>query len=180
MSEEGGSINKNADLSSGEEEVTPTVPELVPEPEGEILSPITEEGRIDVAATEEAIREEGEPTGTSTVEQPQLVLETKPKKHTTKTTIMRIERSLGDASKQIEKQTTQINKINQNLQFLQKQMRLGERQAEIVNQIRSRVSQIQKQTSQVQKTLQKRPSGVIQSGVAINKNKNKKKKYKKR
>jgi hypothetical protein len=34
--------------------------------------------------------------------------------------------SLADASKQIEKQTTQINKINQNLQPLQKQMRAEE------------------------------------------------------
>jgi len=42
---------------------------------------------------------------------------------------MKNQRFLADASKQIEKQTAQINKINQNLQSLQKQMSLGERHA---------------------------------------------------
>ena len=159
MSEEDGSINENADLSSGEEEVTPiepeALPEVVPEPEGEIVSEIIEEGGIDKAATEEAIRGQGEPIEASTVEQPQLALQTKPKKQTTKT-IMNIQRSLVDASKQIEKQRTQITNISQNLETLQKQMRAGERQTQIINQIRSQVNQIQKQVYQVQKTIQKR------------------------
>ena len=81
MSEEDGSIN---DLSSGEEVVTPTepeaVPEIVPQPEGEIVSPIIEEGGVDEAATEEAIRGQGEPIETSTDEQPQIALQPKPKK----------------------------------------------------------------------------------------------------
>ena len=55
MSEEDGSINENAELSNSDEEVTPRepegVPEVVPEPEGEIVSPIIEEGGIDEAAT---------------------------------------------------------------------------------------------------------------------------------
>ena len=165
MSEEDGSINENADLSSGEEEVTPrepeAVPEVVPEPEGEIVSPIIEEGGIDEAATEEAIRGQGEPIEASSVEQPQLALQTKSKKQTTKT-IMKIQRSLVDASKQIEKQRTQITNISQNLETLQKQMRAGERQTEIVNQIRSQVNQIQKQVSQVQKSIQKRSSAIPQ------------------
>jgi hypothetical protein len=53
---------------------------------------------------------------------------------------MKIEGSLDDASKQIEKQTTQINKINQNLQPLQMQMRVREKQTKMVNQIRSQVN----------------------------------------
>ncbi len=178
MSEEDGSIN---DLSSGEEVVTPTepeaVPEIVPEPEGEIVSPIIEEGGIDEAATEEAIRGQGEPIETSTDEQPQIALQTKPKKQTTKT-IMKIQKSLVDASKQIEKQRSQITNISKNLETLQKQMRAGERQTEIVNQIRSQVNQIQKQVSQVQKSIQKRSTSKLQSNkkVASYKKKNKKNK----
>ena len=51
MSEEGGSINENADLSNGDEVATPrepeAVPELVPDPEVEIISSVREEGGID-------------------------------------------------------------------------------------------------------------------------------------
>ena len=65
-------------------------------------------------------------------------------------------------NKQIEMQTTKINKINQNLQPLQMQMRVWENQTEIVNQIRSQVNQIQKQVSQVQKIIQKRSSAISQ------------------
>jgi predicted RNase H-like nuclease (RuvC/YqgF family) len=161
MSEEENS-HDNPDLSNSEEKVTSTEPEtgpvaapkLEPEPEVEIISSVTEKSGVQEAATEEAMREQ---IDTSDVEQPQLISQTKPKKQTTKT-IMKIERSLADASKQIEKQTTQINKINQNLQYLQNQMRVGERQTEIVNQIHSQVNQIQKQVSQVQK----RSSAIIQ------------------
>jgi predicted RNase H-like nuclease (RuvC/YqgF family) len=163
MSEEEGSINENADLSSGEEEVTPTEPEavkeLMPEAEVEIISSVREEGGgINEAATEEAISGRGEP-----LEQPQLALQTKPKKQTTKTTIMKIQRSLAYASKQIEKQTSQINKISQNLQSLQKQFKSGQRQSEQVNHIHSQVNQIQKQVSQVQKSVQKISSNKLQS-----------------
>jgi small-conductance mechanosensitive channel len=158
---------ENADLSNSEEEVTSTepetetiaAPELEPEREVEIISSVTEKNGVEEAATEEAMGEQGEQIHPSDVEQPQLRPQTKPKKQTTKT-IMKIEMSLADASKQIEKQTTQINKINQNLQRIQKQMRVGERQTEIVNQIRSQVNQIQKRVSQVQKIIQKRSSAI--------------------
>jgi chromosome segregation ATPase len=154
MSEEGRSINENTNLSSDEAG-------LVSDPESEILAPETEGGvgeGIVEAVTEEAMRGQDEPLETSTVEQPQLELPTtqKPKKQTTKTTIMRIQKSLADASKQIEKQTNQINKINQNLQTVQKQSRTGERQTTMVNQIRSQVNRIQKQIAQVHKNVQKR------------------------
>lgn len=176
MSEEGGSINEDADLSSDEEEVTSAEPEAVPEPEVEIISSVREEGGIEEAATEKAIRGQGEPVETSTAEQPQLALETKSKKQTTKTTILKIQRSLADASKQIEKQATQINKITQNLQSLEKQFKTGQRQSELVNQIRSQVNQIQKQASQVQKSIHKRSSNKLRSSKKVASNKKKTKK----
>jgi small-conductance mechanosensitive channel len=151
---ESPAILANTNLSSDEEKVS--------EPESEILAPETEGGvgeGIVEAVTEEAMRGgQDEPLETSTVEQPQLELPStqKPKKQTTKTTIMRIQKSLADASKQIEKQTNQINKINQNLQTVQKQFRTGERQTTMVNQIRSQVNRIQKQIAQVHKNVQKR------------------------
>ena len=121
MSEE-ENIHDNPDLSNSEEDVTSiepetgpvAAPELEPEPEVEIISSVTEKSGVEEAATEEAMREQIERPD---VEEPQLISQKKPKKQTTKTT-MKIERSLADASKQIEKQTTQINKINQNLQPL--------------------------------------------------------------
>lgn len=95
MSEEEEGIHDNADLSNSEEEEAPTepeiepkAPELEPEAEVEIISSVTEESGADEAA------------------------KIKPKKQT-KSTIMKIQRSLIDTSKQIEKQTAQFNKINQ-------------------------------------------------------------------
>jgi hypothetical protein len=100
--EEDESIHDNADLSNSEEEEAPTepeiepiAPELEPESEVEIISSVTEESGAEEAA------------------------KITPKKQT-KSTIMKIQRSLVDTSKQIEKQTAQFNKINQNLQSLQK------------------------------------------------------------
>jgi hypothetical protein len=162
MSEE-ENIYDNADLSNNEEELTSAepetkpmaAPELEPGPEGEIISPVTEESGVEEAATEEAMREQGEQIRLPEVEQSQLRPQTKPKKQTMSTSIMEI-KSLADTSKQIEKQTVQINKINQNLQSMQKQFKLGKRQSEMFNQIRSQVSQIQKQISQVQKSIQRR------------------------
>jgi len=167
MSEE-ENIHDNPILSNSEEEVRSTepetepiaAPELEPEREVEIISSVTEKSGVEEAATEEAMREQDDQIHPPDVEQPQLRPQTKPKKQTTNN-IMRIERSLADASKQVEKQTTQINTINQNLQSLQKQLRVGEKQTEIVNQIRSKVNQIQKQISQVQKIIQKRSSTKI-------------------
>ena len=73
-----------------------------------------------------------------------------------KNTIMKIQKSLADTSKQIEKQTAQFNKINQNLQSLQKQFKLGQKQSEILIQMRSQINQIQRQISQVQKSIKRR------------------------
>jgi hypothetical protein len=124
--EEEDSIHDNADLSNSEDEeasaepeTKPVVaPELEPEPEVEIISSVTEESGVEEAA------------------------KITPKKQT-KSTIMKIQRSLADTSKQIEKQTAQFNKINQDLQSLQKQFKLGQKQ-------------IQRQISQVQKSIKRR------------------------
>ena len=136
--EEEESIHDNADLSNSEEEEVPTepeiepiAPELEPEPEVEIISSVSEESGAEEAA------------------------KITPKKQT-KSTIMKIQRSLVDTSKQIEKQTAQFNKINQNLQSLQKEFKLGQKQSEILIQMRSQINQIQRQLSQVQKNIKKR------------------------
>ena len=138
MSEEEESIHDNADLSNSEEEEAPTepeiepvAPELEPEPEVEIISSVTEESGAEEAA------------------------KITPKKQI-KSTIMKIQSSSADTSKQIEKQTAQFNKINQNLQSLQKQFKLGQKQSEILIQMRSQINQIQRQISQVHKNVQKR------------------------
>src|SRR5919106_270326 len=96
MSEEEESIHDNADLSNSEEEEAPTepkiepvvAPELEPEPEVEIISSVTEESRVEEAA------------------------KIKPKKRT-KNTIMKIQKSLADTSKQIQKQTSRYTLIEQ-------------------------------------------------------------------
>jgi predicted RNase H-like nuclease (RuvC/YqgF family) len=151
--EEEESIHDNADLSNSEEEeastepeTIPVAPELEPGPEVEIISSVTEESGVAEAATEEAMRE-----------QSQLIPQTlaKPKKQT-KNTMMKIQKSLSDTSKQIERQTAPINKINQNLQSLQKQFKLGRKQSEILIQMRSQINQIQRQISQVQKSIKRR------------------------
>jgi small-conductance mechanosensitive channel len=136
--EEEESIHDNADLSNSEEEEAPTepeiepiAPELEPEPEVEIISSVSEESGAEEAA------------------------KITPKKQT-KSTIMKIQRALADTSKQIEKQTAQFNKINQNLQSLQKEFKLGQKQSEILIQMRSQINQIQRQISQVQKSIKKR------------------------
>ena len=182
MSEEGGSINENTNLSGNEEEVSPTENEAIPksasESENEIASPVTGEGTgIVEAATEEAMRGQDEPLEPSTIEQPQSELQVKPKKQSSKT-IMRIQSSLADASNRIKKQTTQINKINQNLQSLQKQMKAGEKQTGILNQIRSQMNKTQKQISQVYKIVQKRSNSKLQSNQKVSSNTRKRKKNK--
>ena len=136
--EEEESIHDNADLSNSEEEEAPTepeiepiAPELEPEPEVEIISSVSEESGAEEAA------------------------KITPKKQT-KSTIMKIQRSLADTSKQIEKQAAQFNKINQNLHSLQKEFKLGQKQSEILIQMRSQINQIQRQIFQVQKNIKKR------------------------
>ena len=143
-------------------------------PSDEPISPVTEEGGIEEATTEEAMRP-SEPYEAGTFEQPQI--ERKPKKPATKTTITKIQSSLAAATKQIEKQSAQINKINQDLQIVQKQLRAGEKQLAVANQIRSQVNQIQKQISQVNKNVQKKSASKLQltKKKSGNKKKNKKK-----
>ena len=182
MSEEGGSINENTNLSGNEEEVSPTEHEAVPksasEFEHEIVSPVTGEGTgIVEAATEEAMRGQDEPLEPSTIEQPQSELQVKPKKQSSKT-IMRIQSSLADVSNRIKKQTIQINKINQNLQSLQKQMKAGERQTGTINQIRSKMNKTQKQIYQVYKIVQKRSNSKLRSNKKVSSNTRKRKKNK--
>ena len=179
MSEEGESINENTNLSGNEEEVSPREHESVPNPASEsgheIASPVTGEGTgIVEAATEEAMRGQGEPLEPSTIEQPQSELQVKPKKKSSET-IIRIQSSLADASNRIKKQTTQISKINQNLQSLQKQMKAGEKQTRIANQIRSQMNKTQKQISQVYKIAQKRSDSKLQSDKKVSSNTRKRK-----
>ena len=69
---------------------------------------------------------------------------------------MKIQKFLADTSKQVEKQTVQFNKINQNLQSPQKKFNLGQKQPEILIQMRSQINQIQRQISQVQKSIKRR------------------------
>jgi hypothetical protein len=68
---------------------------------------VTEESGVEEAATEETIREEGEKIRLPEVERSQSrqQAQTKLKKQTKKPTIMKIQKSLDDTSKQIEKQT---------------------------------------------------------------------------
>ncbi|HEY9386978.1 MAG TPA: hypothetical protein VIP70_08045 [Nitrososphaeraceae archaeon] len=180
MSEEGGSINENTNLSGNEEEVSPTEHEAVPksasESEHEIVSQVTGDGTgIVEAATEEAMRGQDESLEPSNIEQPKSELQVKPKKQSSET-IMRIQSSLADASNQIKKQTTQINKLNQNLQSLQKQMKAGEKQTGIANQICSQMNKTQKQISQVYKIAQKRSASKLQSNKKVSSNARKRKK----
>lgn len=170
MSEEEENIN----LEGLPTENEVSEPELGAGPSEEPISPVTEEGGIEEATTEEAIRP-SEPYETATIEQPQI--DRKPKKPATKTTITKIQSSLAAATRQIEKQSDQINKINQNLQIVQKQLRAGEKQSAVANQIRSQVNQIQKQISQVNKNVQKKSTSKLQSAKkkSANKKKNKKK-----
>ena len=182
MSEEGGSINENTNLSGNEEEVSPTEHEAVPKSASEIehviVSPVTGEGTgIVEAATEEAMRGQDEPLEPSTIEQPQSELQVKPKKQSSET-IMRIQSSLADASNRIKKQTTQINKINHHLQSLQKQMKAGEKQIGIANQIRSQMNKTKNQISQVYKIAQKRSDSKLQSKKKVSSNTRKRKKNK--
>ena len=170
MSEEEENIN----LEGLPTENEVSEPELGAGPSDEPISPVTEEGGIEEATTEEAMRP-SEPYETATFEQPQI--EKKPKKSATKSTITKIQSSIAAATRQIEKQSAQINKINQNLQIVQKQLRAGEKQSAVANQIRSQVNQIQKQISQVNKNVQKKSTPKLQSAKkkSGNKKKNKKK-----
>ena len=183
LESEENDIHDNVGLSDVEEDVEPADPatelgtssEL--QPESELVSPITEGGGAVEAATDVAIREQGEQIPMPKIEQPRSDVQIKPRKQTENTTTAKIQRYIIDASNRLEKQANQINRINKNLQSLQKQMKVGERQTVIINQIRSQVNQIQKQVFQVQKNIQKR--SIVKSPstkkMIGNKKKNKKK-----
>jgi predicted RNase H-like nuclease (RuvC/YqgF family) len=143
--------NIDAYLSSREREHTeePDQPEIEPSVAGGVYKAVVEgEGTNDIGQT-----------STSTVVQPQP--QSQPKQQNKRASIRKLQRSVADIQKQIEKQTSPINKINQFAQALQKQTKSGQRQFELISQIRSQVSQIQKQISQVQKTVQKKPTTAI-------------------
>src|ERR671919_460718 len=182
LESEENDIHDNVGLSDVEEDVEPADPatelgtssEL--QPESELVSPITEGGGSVEAATDVAIREQGEQIPMPKIEQPRSDVQIKPRKQTENTTTAKIQRYIIDASYRLEKQANQINRINKNLQSLQKQMKVGERQIVTINQIRSQVNQIQKQVFQVQKIIQKRSIKSPSTKKIIgNKKKNKKK-----
>ena len=61
--------------------------------------------------------------------------------------------ALTGISKQLDKQSTQINKIIQILQPAQKQFKSVERQSELIKQIQSQLKQLQTMVLQVQKRI---------------------------
>ena len=63
------------------------------------------------------------------------------------------EAALTGISKQLDKQSTQINKIIQILQPAQKQFKSVERQSELIKQIQSQLKQLQTMVLQVQKRI---------------------------
>lgn len=148
----------------------------MPEYEGETVSPVTEmeEKGVEETATEEPLEEQAEQSDTSAFKQPssQLEVEAKPKAKT----VDKIQKSLVDTSNQIIKQTTQINKIIQNLRSLQKQMKEFERHAEMLNQIRLQINQIQKHITQVHNNVQKRSTSKLRLSKKVSRNKKKSKK----
>jgi hypothetical protein len=65
------------------------------------------------------------------------------------------ESTLTDIAKKLERQTSQIDKMNRNLEPLQKQTKTAQKQAESFSQIRSELNLLRKQIYQVQNSLQK-------------------------
>jgi hypothetical protein len=172
MSEE-DNIPDNGDLSGEKEKIIESETESIETSElrlepGEITTPITEEEGVSEGASEVpkevAIREGGEQLQPPTSERQKMKSQTGPKKQTS---IMKTQRLIVDVSKQIGKQTTQMNKINQNLQSIQKQVRAREGETKIVSQIHFQANQIQRQLAQVQKNVQKTPSVGLQRSSKI-------------
>ena len=65
------------------------------------------------------------------------------------------ESTLTDIAKQLQRQTSQIDKMNRNLEPLQRQAKTAQKQAVSFSQIRSELNLIRKQIYQVQNSLQK-------------------------
>ena len=64
--------------------------------------------------------------------------------------------TIASISKQLERQTAAIDKIEHVLQSLRKAVKSVERQSELIKQVQSQIKQLEKQISQVGKTIQKR------------------------
>ncbi|MDQ3839212.1 MAG: hypothetical protein M3297_08090 [Thermoproteota archaeon] len=121
----------------------------------------TDEGRETISTAEEL--------------QPPAQPRPQPKQQGKRASIRRIQKSIADVSKQMEKQTAQINRVNQVVQTLQKQTKSGQKQSDVLNQIKSQVNQIQRQVAQVQKIVQKKPSTPLARKSAKKKTAKKKK-----
>ncbi|MGB8023236.1 MAG: hypothetical protein WCF06_02835 [Nitrososphaeraceae archaeon] len=64
--------------------------------------------------------------------------------------------NLTDVSKQLKKQTTQIDKIRLMLEVMQKQIRTSEKHPESIKQLQFQMKQLQKQVSQIQKNVERK------------------------
>ena len=107
-----------------------------------------------------------EPASTVDELQPPPQPQQQPKQQGKRASIRRIQKSIADVSKQVEKQTAQINRVNQVVQTLQKQTKSGQRQSDVLNQIKSQVNQIQRQMGQVQKMVQKKsPAPIVRKSA---------------
>ena len=118
---------------------------------------------------EEAEEEQLAPIGTSTntvageattINEPEvtttIISSRKPSKIARPTTQKQRQETMpsGSISKQLDKQTIQINKkITQMLQPLQKHIKSVDKQSELIKQIQSQLKQLQKQVSQIQRVV---------------------------
>src|SRR5919109_2259497 len=139
------------------------------------LEPSVSGGVYRAVVEGEETNEAGE-TPASTVEEPQPQPQPQPRQQGKRASMRKIQRSMSDVSKQLEKQTIQINKVSQVVQGLQKQTKSAQRQSELISQIRSQVNQIQRQITQVQKSIQKKPSTASTASVRKSTKKNTSKK----
>jgi len=64
--------------------------------------------------------------------------------------------NLNDISKQLNKQTTQIDKIRLMLEVMQKQIRTSEKHPESIRLILFQMKHLQKQVSQIQKNVERK------------------------
>lgn len=64
--------------------------------------------------------------------------------------------NLTDVSKQLNKQTTQIDKIRLMLEAMQKQIRTSEKHPESIKQLLFQMKHLKKQVSQIQKNVERK------------------------
>jgi hypothetical protein len=135
----------------------------------------SEERYQEVAYVDDLIKNEGEevekgqkfePTATTTNTVAEQITETKelagtipssvrtPSKATPPQQELEETISSKSISKQLDKQTIQINKkITQMLQPLQKHLKSVDKQSQLIRQLQSQLKQLQRQVSQIQKTI---------------------------